>query len=102
MSTTKRVICAFVLAGCLGLMAAGGGSSAPAPLLIAVEGPQSGEQAPSGLDQVRGVRLAVAQLNARGGLWDGRRVAVYAADDKGESSLAKGLARQVIAKGSAS
>ena len=80
-------------------MASAAGSSAPAPLLIAVEGPQSGEQAPSGLDQVRGVRLAVAQLNARGGLWDGRRVAVYAADDKGESSLAKGLARQVIAKG---
>src|SRR5436190_4722504 len=98
-NTTKRAIWAFALAGCLGLMASAAGSSAPAPLLIAVEGPQSGEQAPSGLDQVRGVRLAVAQLNARGGLWDGRRVAVYAADDKGESSLAKGLARQVIAKG---
>ena len=33
-------------------------------------------------DQLRGVRLAVNQLNARGGLWDGRKVAVFAADDQ--------------------
>jgi ABC-type branched-subunit amino acid transport system substrate-binding protein len=74
------------------------GSGARAPLTIAVEGPQSGAQAANGVDQLRGVRLAVRQLNARGGLWDGRRVAVFAADDKADAANAPAVARQVIAK----
>ena len=59
-------------------------------MLIAVEGPQSGAQAPNGLDQLRGVRLAVSQLNAHGGLWDGRKVALLPANDEGEA--ARGIA----------
>ena len=78
---------------------AGGGGSTAAPLLIAVEGPQSGAQAANGVDQLRGVRLAVRQLNARGGLWDGRKVAIFPADDKADAANAKAVARQVIAKG---
>jgi branched-chain amino acid transport system substrate-binding protein len=73
-------------------------STASSPLLIAVEGPQSGEQATNGLDQLRGVRLAVRQLNAQGGLWDGRKVAVFPVDDKGDAAEAKRVARQVVAK----
>ena len=38
----------------------GGSSDGSAPLLLGVEGPQSGEQATNGLDQLRGVRLAVS------------------------------------------
>ncbi len=38
------------------------------------------------------------QLNARGGLWDGRKVAVFAADDQADAANAKAVARQVIAK----
>jgi branched-chain amino acid transport system substrate-binding protein len=86
---------------CVALAAIGAdsaGSHSPPPLLIAVESPQSGEQADNGLDQLRGVRLAVRQLNARGGLWDGRKVAVFAADDRGDAARAKPLARRVIAK----
>jgi branched-chain amino acid transport system substrate-binding protein len=74
-------------------------SASSAPLVIAVEGPQSGPQASNGLDQLRGVRLAVRQLNARGGLWDGRKVAVFAADDKGEAAKARPVARRVVARG---
>jgi branched-chain amino acid transport system substrate-binding protein len=83
------------------LASAQAGSSSPAssPLLVAVEGPQSGEQATNGLDQLRGVRLAVSQLNARGGLWDGRGVAVFPVDDKADAAHAKQVARQVVAKG---
>jgi branched-chain amino acid transport system substrate-binding protein len=76
-----------------------GGASSTAPLLIAVEGPQTGDQAANGLDQLRGVRLAVQQLNADGGLWDGRKVAILPADDKGDAANAKAVARQVIAQG---
>jgi branched-chain amino acid transport system substrate-binding protein len=87
------------LAGFLSLVGVGAGSSSPAPLLIAVEGPQTGAQAPNGLDQLRGVRLAVSQLNAHGGLWDGRKVALFPANDKGEAARAQAVARQVIARG---
>jgi branched-chain amino acid transport system substrate-binding protein len=97
----RRACCLLVPVVCVSLAVIGAGSArsrAAAPLLIAVEGPQSGEQAANGLDQLRGVRLAVKQLNARGGLWDGRKVAVYAADDKGDASQAKLVARRVIGK----
>jgi branched-chain amino acid transport system substrate-binding protein len=92
-------IVATSAAVCLSLLAAGGGSASTPPLVLAVEGPQSGSQSANGLDQLRGVRLAVAQLNAQGGLWDGRRVVVYAADDKGDAANAKPVARTVIGKG---
>jgi ABC-type branched-subunit amino acid transport system substrate-binding protein len=98
-SRSACAISALLLAGCLWLVSARGGSAAPAPLLIAVEGPQSGSQAPNGLDQLRGVRLAVAQLNAHGGLRDGRRVAVFAADDRGDAATAKAVARRIIRRG---
>src|SRR5262249_60175704 len=81
------------------LASAAARSSSSAPLVIAVEGPQSGAQAANGVDQLRGVRLAVNQLNTRGGLWDGRKVAVFAANDKADAANAKAVARQVIAKG---
>ncbi|MGN6168173.1 MAG: branched-chain amino acid ABC transporter substrate-binding protein [Solirubrobacteraceae bacterium] len=75
------------------------GSKARAPLVLAVEGPQSGAQASNGLDQLRGVQLAVRQLNKYGGLWDGRKVVVYAANDKADAAGAKALARRVVSKG---
>src|SRR5256885_6684079 len=86
------------LAVSLSLAVVSTGSAAPAPLVIAVEGPQSGEQAPNGLDQLRGVRLAVRRLDAHGGLWDGRKVVVYAADDKADATNATAVARPVIAR----
>lgn len=88
----------LLLAGGLSLAVVGAGSGSPKPVLIAVEGPQSGAQAPNGLDQLRGVRLAVGQLNARGGLWNGRRVALFLANDKGEAARAKSVAGLVIAR----
>jgi branched-chain amino acid transport system substrate-binding protein len=92
----------LILAMCVSLAMVGAGaarSRSQTPLLIAVEGPQTGEQAPNGLDQLRGVRLAVRQLDAHGGLWDGRKVAVVAADDRGDAANAKAVARRVIGKG---
>src|SRR5205823_3574758 len=88
----------FALASGLSLAMPAARSGSSAPLVIAVEGPQSGAQAANGVDQLRGVRLAVNQLNARGGLWDGRKVAVFAADDKADVANAKAVARHVITK----
>src|SRR5438552_19215031 len=96
-STGKRVAWLLALGACVALVVPTTGSSALMPLVIAVEGPQSGEQASNGFDQLRGVRLAV--LDAHGGLRDGRTVVVYAADDRGDAADAKAVARRVIAKG---
>jgi branched-chain amino acid transport system substrate-binding protein len=96
--TFRRSTLLLALAGFLSLLVAGTGSGSPAPLRVAVEGPQTGSQAPNGLDQLRGVRLAVSQLNAHGGLWNGRKVSIVAADDKAEAARGKAVARQVIAK----
>ena len=62
-------------------------------------GPQSGAQASNGADQLRGVRLAVKQLDASGSLWDGRKVVAFAANDKAEAGDAKAVALRVVAKG---
>jgi branched-chain amino acid transport system substrate-binding protein len=95
----KRAVPLLILVIGLSLVAVAAGSRTSAPVLIAVEGPQSGPQAANGVDMLRGVRLAVNQLNAHGGLWDGRKVAVFAADDKADAANAKAVARQVIARG---
>jgi branched-chain amino acid transport system substrate-binding protein len=102
MSRVRTAVCVawlLVLGACVSLVVPTAGLSALPPLVIAVEGPQSGEQASNGLDQLRGVRLAVRQLDAQGGLRDGRRVVVYAADDRGDAADATLVARGVIAKG---
>lgn len=98
MTPFRRSASLLALAGFLSLLVAGTGSGSPAPLRIAVEGPQTGSQAANGLDQLRGVRLAVKQLNEHGGLWNGRKVAIVAADDKAQAARGKTVARQVIAK----
>lgn len=72
--------------------------SSPEPLVIAVEGPQSGGQASNGLDQLRGVQLAVRQVNARGGVLD-RPVRIVKADDGGSAARARPVARAVIGQG---
>lgn len=94
----RLAVCVVLMGGAL-LASTAAGSRSAAPLVIAVEGPQSGSQASNGLDQLRGVQLAVKQLNAAGGLWDGRKVIVFAADDKGEAARAKPVAQRVIARG---
>jgi branched-chain amino acid transport system substrate-binding protein len=103
MTPIRRWAWLLALAGVVALVVVGTGTGSPSvargPLLIAVEGPQSGAQAPNGLDQLRGVRLAVSQLNAHGGLWDGRKVEVVPVDDKAQAARGKAVARQVIAKG---
>ena len=100
MIARKAVALFFAPAMCASLVAVDVGSGAPAPLVIAVEGPQSGAQASNGADQPRGVRLAwVDELDASGGLWDGRKVVVFAANDKAEARDAKAVALRVVAKG---
>ena len=94
-----RVALLVAPGGFFALLAPAAGAAPLPQLVIAVEGPQSGAQASNGLDQLRGVRLAVRQLNGHGRLWDGRKVVVSAADDKADSSQGAAVAGAVVAKG---
>lgn len=104
MKPSSRIPRLALLGGALAL--AGGATGAVAapptpddgPLVIAVESPQSGDQASNGLDQLRGVQLAVRQANAHGGVL-GRRVEIHRADDRGDADRATAVARGVIARG---
>ncbi|MDA2987966.1 MAG: branched-chain amino acid ABC transporter substrate-binding protein [Actinomycetota bacterium] len=58
------------------------------PIVIAVEAPLSGAQSSNGIDMLRGVRLAVRQVNASGGVL-GRKVSIVTIDDKADPNLAK-------------
>jgi branched-chain amino acid transport system substrate-binding protein len=69
----------------------GGGSSEP--IKIVVEGPISGDQAPTGTDMRNAARLAVDQANARGGVL-GRTVDLVEADDRADPAVGKEVAQK--------
>jgi branched-chain amino acid transport system substrate-binding protein len=71
-----------------------GASSAPKPIIIAMEGPLTGSQASNGMDMLRGVRLAVQQVNARGGVL-GRPVKLVRANDRANPDIALSVAKGV-------
>ena len=73
-------------------------SAAPQPIVIAYEGPLTGSQANNGIDMYRGVKLAVDQVNAKGGVL-GRKVVLIKADDQANPDLALTVAQQVKAAG---
>ena len=93
----RRAVALAAIA-CLGLAdpaAADKSSPRPKPVVIAVEGPITGPRASTGTDMVRGVRLAVKQVNARGGVL-GRPVRLIQVDDRAEADRAKTVARRAI------
>ena len=83
-------LASFAVAGSLAVPAV----AAPAPIVIAYEGPLTGAQASNGIDMYRGVKLAVDQVNAKGGVL-GRKVVLIKADDQANPDLALTVAQQV-------
>jgi len=68
------------------------------PITIAVEAPLTGSQSNNGIDMYRGVKLAVDQINAKGGVL-GRKVRLIKADDQANPELALSTAKDVQAAG---
>jgi branched-chain amino acid transport system substrate-binding protein len=96
----RAVFVAVIALLALPAIASGGGArnaAATPPIRIAIEAPLSGSQSSNGLDMLRGVQLAVRQVNAAGGL-RGRRVKLVRADDKGDRANARKVARRVVKK----
>ncbi|MEA2224821.1 MAG: branched-chain amino acid transport system substrate-binding protein [Solirubrobacteraceae bacterium] len=58
----------------------------------------TGVEAPTGLDMLRGARLATAQLNAGGGVL-GRRVELVAGDDRADPATGAKVARRLVRSG---
>lgn len=68
------------------------------PIVIAIEAPLSGAQASNGRDMARGVKLAVNQINAAGGV-NGRPVKLVRLDDQANPELALSMVEQAKAAG---
>ena len=83
---------ALLSTGALVISTSAGASAAPEPIVIAMEGPLSGSQASNGKDMYRGVKLAVSQVNAQGGVL-GRQVTLVRADDQANPDLALSVAK---------
>jgi len=66
-------------------------SSSPAPIRVGAVYPMSGSQGPGGVDEYRGVRLAVGMVNAEGGV-DGRPVELEALDVPGADAAPAAIA----------
>ncbi len=66
-------------------------------ITLGVAAPLTGEQARSGRDVVNGVRLAVDEWNAKGGV-NGKKVVLLEADDKGDPDQALLVARDFAKK----
>ena len=74
------------------------GGSASGPIKIAVIDAQSGQSSSLGHWEYDGVKLAVKQANAAGGI-DGRKIALTLFDDQGDPTVTTDIARKVASGG---
>lgn len=71
-------------------------ADARTPIVVALEGPISGEQSSTGVDMWRGAKLAVKEINAAGGVGPkGWRIKLIRADDQADPARALPVARRV-------
>ena len=76
----------------------GSGGAAAGPIKIAVVDAQSGSSSDLGQFEWRGVKLAVDQVNAAGGV-DGRKISLTLYDDQGDPTVGTELARKIASDG---
>ena len=75
-----------------------GSAAASGPIKIAVVDAQSGSSSDLGQFEYRGVKLAVDQANAAGGI-GGRKIALGLFDDQGDPTVGTELARKIASEG---
>lgn len=66
-------------------------------ILLAFEGPLTGDQASNGNDMLRGTKLAVREINQAGGLL-GMKVQLIAGNDKADPATGVTVAKSIVAK----
>ena len=90
---------ALAVTGCAapGGQAAASGKAA-GPIKIVSISPQSGQVSSLGGWELKGVQLAVGEVNAAGGI-NGRKLVVSVMDDQGDPTVATNLARKAVSDG---
>jgi ABC-type branched-subunit amino acid transport system substrate-binding protein len=81
-----------------GIAMAPASQAASSDIVIGVEAPLTGAQASNGQDMLRGVKLAVAQANAKGGVM-GRKVRIVELDDQADPNKAAAMVTKAKAAG---
>jgi branched-chain amino acid transport system substrate-binding protein len=81
-----------------GTASTGSTGAAAGPIKIAVVDAQSGASSDLGQFEYRGVKLAVSQANAAGGI-DGRQISLTLYDDQGDPTVGTELARKIASQG---
>jgi branched-chain amino acid transport system substrate-binding protein len=76
----------------------GSAGAAAGPIKIAVVDAQSGASSDLGQFEYRGVKLAVSEANAAGGI-DGRQISLTLYDDQGDPTVGTELARKIASAG---
>lgn len=66
-------------------------------IILAFQGPLTGAQSANGKDQLRGVKLAVREINAAGGVL-GLQIRLVSGNDKADPELGASVAEAVVAK----
>src|ERR1700758_1525483 len=79
------------------LMAASAATLAAEPIKIGVSGPFTGGSAPMGVSMRDGVKLAVAEINAKGGVL-GRQLELVERDDEAKNERGVQIAQELINK----
>lgn len=100
--TGRRLACLFggvlvVASALIGCSGSSGGASSAATIRIGLEGPISGDQSSNGVDMLRAAQLAVARLNAAGGVL-GKHLDVVPIDDKADENSAVTVANDAVGK----
>ena len=98
LSRKRRACLVGLLSVLIAPLGCSGGDDDDGVIKVALEGPLTGEQASNGLDMLRGVQLAVSEVNAMGGVL-GRRVKLIEADDRADPERAELVARSVYDQG---
>ena len=71
----------------------------PEPIKIGVQGPMTGEWSAEGEGFRRAAELVAEQINAQGGLLDGRPVEILIEDDRGDPDVARRAAQRLVEEG---
>jgi branched-chain amino acid transport system substrate-binding protein len=92
--TTSRLL----LVGTVAIATLGGARNAEAEILVGFAGPLTGEMELAGEQMQNGTKLAVAELNAGGGLL-GQKIVLVHVDDHCDGEQAGAAARKLVADG---
>lgn len=102
-TASLMAIVALLATGCSGILGgggtAGGGGSDTGPILLGAVVPRSGSSAPSGVYMANGMKMAVKEINAKGGVLGGRKLELDIQDEACDPTQATAAANKLVSSG---